>query len=75
MLKDSGSIPGLELEDVGSIPGLALWGKGLALLQLWRRSQLWLRSDPWPGNSICEKEKNKMKIIIVLPLRVVVRIK
>ena len=24
--------------------------KDLALLQLWRRSQLWLRVNPWPRN-------------------------
>ena len=34
---------------------------GLALPQLQHRSQLWLGSDPWPGNSICcgadKKEK------------------
>ena len=35
----------------GSIPILAQWVKDLvALLQLWHRSQLWLRLDPWPGN-------------------------
>ena len=38
--------------------------KDPALLQLWPRSQLWLRSDPWPGNSIChgvviKEKKNK----------------
>ena len=26
------------------------WVNDLALLQLWYRSQLWLRFDPWPGN-------------------------
>ena len=33
------------------------------LLQLWHRWQLWLRSDPWPGNSAhrgaAKKEKKK----------------
>ena len=24
--------------------------KDLALLQMWRRSKLWLGFDPWPGN-------------------------
>ena len=37
--------------------GLILaWHSGLkdpALLQLKHRSQLWLRSDPWPRNSMC----------------------
>lgn len=32
------------------IPGLAQWVKDLKLLQLWHRSQLWLRFHPWPGN-------------------------
>ena len=29
------------------------------LLQLWHRSQLWLSSDPWPGNSICHRGAKK----------------
>ena len=32
------------------------WHSGLkdpAFQQLWHRSQLWLGSDPWPGNCIC----------------------
>ena len=41
--------------DVGLIPILAQWIKDLVLLQLWFGSQLWLRSDPWPGNSICHR--------------------
>ena len=39
--------------DPGLTPGLAQWVKDPALLQLWLRSQLWLRFDPWPGKSIC----------------------
>ena len=43
--------------------GVAQRVRDLVLPQLWRRSQLWLRSDPWPGNSICrgaaKKEKRK----------------
>ena len=26
------------------------WVKDQELLQLWQRSQLWLRFDPWPRN-------------------------
>ena len=32
--------------------------KYLALLQMWHRSQLWLGSDHWPGNSICQGVAN-----------------
>ena len=30
-------------------PTVVQWVKYLALLQLWHRSQLQLRFDPWPG--------------------------
>ena len=51
----------------GSIPGsLARWVKDPALLQLQLHLQVQLRSDPWPGNSICQgaakKEKTRSKI-------------
>ena len=47
------------------------WHSGLkdpVLLQPWHRSQLQLRSDPWPRNSICHREakKEKKKVCIVL---------
>ena len=34
----------------GSIPGLVQWVKDPVLLQLWRRLQLRLEFEPWPGN-------------------------
>ena len=46
------------------VPSLAWYSglKDLALPQLRYTSQWWLRSDPWPGNSICHREANKEKI-------------
>ena len=45
----------LPCQDAGSIPSLAPWieKKDPVLLQLWRRLQLQLGSDPRPGNSMC----------------------
>ena len=40
----------------------AHWVKDLALPQLQLRSKLQLRSDPWPGNSICCGTAKKKKI-------------
>ena len=37
------------------IPTLAHWVKNPALLQLWRRSESWLRFDPWPRNFLCHR--------------------
>ena len=52
----------LERWDTGSIPGGAQWVKDLVLPP---RLKLQLRSDPWPGNSICpgvaKKEGKKKK--------------
>ena len=31
------------------VPTVAQQVKNLVLLQLWHRSQQWLRFDPWPG--------------------------
>ena len=52
----------LEYWDTGSILSPTQGVKDLVLPYLWRRSQLQLRSDPWPGNSICHgaaKKENK----------------
>ena len=59
----------------GFNPGLEEWVKNLVLLQLWCRSQLQLRFNPWPGSSICcraakkgrkEKKKDKFRVDIGL---------
>ena len=52
----------LEPWNAGSIPRLAQWVKDPVFLQLWRRSQLLLRSDPWLGNSIYHQVAKKLKI-------------
>ena len=31
------------------------------MLEWWHRSQLWLRTDPWPRNSICHRAAKKEK--------------
>ena len=60
-----GSVVSWECWDTGLIPGPAQQIKGLALPQLQVRSELWLGTDPWPGDSIChraaKKEKQKKK--------------
>ena len=45
----------------GLLPGPTQWVKDLALLQLWCRSQLWLRIHPWPGNFQMLQEWQKKK--------------
>ena len=58
------SVVSLECQNAVSIPGLAPWVKDLVSRQLPPRSQLQLRSDPLPGNSIClrtSKKKRKKK--------------
>ena len=50
-----GSVAFLQRSDTGSIPGPMQRIKDLAL------PQLWFRSDPWPGNSTCLREKGERK--------------
>ena len=58
----------LECWDAGSLPYLAQRVKDLALLQPRYKSQRWLRSDLWPGSSICHrvgKEEKKEKTVFL----------
>ena len=57
-----GAVVSWECWDAGSIPGLAECVKFLGLLQVKLRSQLWLRSDPWPGKSMCLGQKHMLEI-------------
>ena len=50
-----------EYCDVDSIPSLAQWVRLLVMLQQWLRSCLQLKSDPWPGNTICHRVAKKKK--------------
>ena len=62
-----GSVVSWKHQDAVLRPGLAWWVKDLALPQLWPRPQVWLKSSPWPGNSICHgvarNKKNKPKTL------------
>ena len=49
----TGSSVSWERREAGSLQAQAQRVKDPALPQLQLRSQLWLGSDPWPGNSIC----------------------
>ena len=53
------SVASLDQWDADLIPGLAQWVEDPALLQLWCGLQLQLRTDPWPGNSICHRAAKK----------------
>ena len=53
-----GLVASLQRWDADSIPHLAHWVKDL----VWRRLQLWLRSDPWPRKLYgAAKKKKKIK--------------
>ena len=41
---------GIASGGMGLLPSLEQWVKNLALLQLWCKSQLWLKFNPWPRN-------------------------
>ena len=56
-----GSAASWECWDAGLIPDLAQWVKDVVWLQVWLRSQLQLRSDPWPGNTPQGGQKKKKK--------------
>ena len=56
-----GSVISWECRDAGLIPDLAQWVKDPVLLQLWLRSQLPLRSDPWPGTPYATGQPKKKK--------------
>ena len=56
-----GSAASWERWDAGSIPGPAQQVKDLVLPQLWFKSQLQLRYDPWPRNSLHNREAKKEK--------------
>ena len=56
-----GSVASWDRWDTGSIPSQVQCFKDAVLPQLWLRSQLRLRSDPWPRSSICGVAKNEKK--------------
>ena len=59
--------PSRELirKETEGVPAVVQWVKGLPLLQLWCRSQLWLGFNPWLGNpyaiGVAKKEEGKKK--------------
>ena len=62
----TGLVAPVQRQDAGSVPGLAQWVKDLAWLQLWHRSQVPLRSDSWPGNSIRRRAAKRGKKVFEL---------
>ena len=65
----TGLAASLEHWDAGLIPGLAQQVKDPALLQPWHKQQLWLRSEPWPRNSIYvtgQPKKEKKKDVVYM---------
>ena len=64
-MAQQGSAMSWEHWDTDSIPGPAQRVTDPVLLQVQLRSCLWLRSDSWPGNSLCRgvakngRKKNK----------------
>ena len=70
----NGSAPSWECWEKGLIPSPAQWIKDQALPQLQLRLQLWLRSDTWLRNSVgheaAKKEKTKLLEVgvIIVPI-------
>ena len=64
-----GSAVSLEHWDAGLSP--AQWVRDPELPPLRHRSQLHLRSDPWPGNTMCQgAAKNEKEKIYIQDLRI-----
>ena len=58
----------LTLEKLLGVPTVVQWVKDLALPQLWHRSQLWIRFDPWLRNFRMSWVRQKKKIIIIITI-------